>query len=199
MTDHAQSQTRKAREYAGHHQDILDAAMHLFADNGYHQTTMQMVAARAEFSVGYLYKHFSGKEQMYLELVEFHFSRMDEILARALAQESSPLDRIRLSYRLMCDHFNHHRDFMRIYHGEIGGEICRLEQKKSEHHRDLERDLRAAQEQGLLRPVDPALLAAALQGATKELFREFAQRQDEAPFDPLTDLVFSLLIDPLRA
>ena len=44
--------TRRERELARHRQEILDAAVHLFAENGFHPTTMQMIAERAEFSVG---------------------------------------------------------------------------------------------------------------------------------------------------
>ena len=79
--------------FAQHHQDILDAAVFLFAENGYHQTTMQMVADRAEFSVGYLYKHFSGKEEMYQELVRFHLRKMDELMEKVGERELEPLAR----------------------------------------------------------------------------------------------------------
>lgn len=198
MTEQSPSQTRKEREFASHNQDILEAAMHLFADNGYYQTTMQMIADRAEFSVGYLYKHFSSKEQMYQELVEFHFTRLDEIMAESRAATDSPLERIRRSYQSICEHFNHHRDFMRIYHEEIGSEVCSLEDRKSKHYQDLVRELRAALDKGLIRDHDPELLAAVIQGATKELLNVLAERPGENPFDPLPDLIFSLLIDPLR-
>jgi hypothetical protein len=42
------------------------------------------------------------------------------------------------------------------------------------------------------------MVAAAMQGAIKELFHELALSDQEPPFDSLPDLVFSLLIDPLR-
>ena len=42
-------------------QHILEAAIACFIDNGFHQTGMRDIAARAEVSIGNLYNHFSGK------------------------------------------------------------------------------------------------------------------------------------------
>ena len=199
MTEPTPSTTRKEREFASHSQDILDAAIALFADNGYHQTTMQMIAERAEFSMGYLYKHFSGKEEMYLKSLTYHFERLDAIIDASEASNLSPLDKIMDSYRKICSHFNHHRDFMRIYHEEIGENVIDMQAIKCRHHEGLVKSLQSALDQGQLRPHDPVMLAAAVQGATKEMFKVFADRPGDNPFDMLPDTIFSLLIDPLRA
>jgi AcrR family transcriptional regulator len=42
-------------------QHILEAAIACFIDNGFHQTGMRDIAARADVSIGNLYNHFSGK------------------------------------------------------------------------------------------------------------------------------------------
>ncbi len=73
MTDPApQTLTRKEREALRHRSAILEAAESLFAEQGFHATTVQMIADAAEFSVGYLYKHFDGKEDLYRTLVTGH-------------------------------------------------------------------------------------------------------------------------------
>ncbi|PIE75435.1 hypothetical protein CSA17_07505, partial [bacterium DOLJORAL78_65_58] len=108
MTDETLS--RKEREQQRHRQGILQAAVTLFAERGYHQTTMQMVAEKAEFSVGYLYKHFAGKEEMYQALLAFHIHSLDAIFAAQKARGLSPLEEIHASYSAICEHFNHHRN-----------------------------------------------------------------------------------------
>ena len=190
--------TRKERDFARHRRDILDAAVSLFAGNGYYQTTMQMIADQAEFSVGYLYKHFSGKEEIYQEMVRFHLDRLDELIAEVEGRGLPPLEEIHRTYQEICRHFNRHRDFMRIFHEGIGGEFGELAQSKDKHFQDTVAKLTRAQESGELKPYDPKLLAAAIQGATKELFGEFAERPGDDPFDTLPDVLFNLLIDPLR-
>lgn len=190
--------SRKERESVQHRQDILDAGVSLFAELGYHQTTMQMVADRAEFSVGYLYKHFSGKEEMYQELVRFHLQKMDELTEGFEDLDLGPLDKLHQMYVSICQHFNRHRDFMRIFHEGVGGDFCELTESKKEHLRDMAEMLDQALADGSLKPCEPFMVAAAMQGATKELFHELAQRKTENPFDPLPEILFGLIIDPLR-
>ena len=53
----SRSDRRKARTVAA----ILDAAEHLFLEHGFHSTTVEEIAARADVSVGSIYVHFKGK------------------------------------------------------------------------------------------------------------------------------------------
>ncbi len=59
-------------------QQVLDAAVECFAANGFHQTTMQDICAKAEMSAGALYRYFGSKE----EIVE---AIGDQCLQRSLA------------------------------------------------------------------------------------------------------------------
>jgi AcrR family transcriptional regulator len=190
--------TRKEREAARHRQEILDVAMRLFADGGYHETTMQMIADAAEFSVGYLYKHFPGKEDMFRAMVDTHVTFIDDVIAEVQARGLPPLVEMRAIYEAICEHFNHHRDFMRIYHQRIDGGICAIEERKQGHQDNIVRSIRQALDEGSMRSVDPVLLAAMIQGAAEELFHVLSERDEPRPFDTLTDTLFSLLIDPLR-
>ena len=201
MNDTPQQNTgksRREREYARHRQEILDTAQSLFASHGYFQTTMQMIADRVEFSVGYLYKHFSGKEEIYEEMVAYHMKRLDEMRHEAEALGLSPLEEIRHTFLLVCNHFNKHRDFMRIFHEGITGACNQLLEGKQRHHQEIAEKLKRAQDLGELKAYDVDLLTAAIQGATKELFAEMASREGDNPFDTLPDTLFKLLIDPLR-
>ncbi|MBK6735535.1 MAG: TetR/AcrR family transcriptional regulator [bacterium] len=50
--------------------EILDAALALFAAQGFHGTSMQQIAGRAEFSVGKIYTLFPSKEALLRTLQE---------------------------------------------------------------------------------------------------------------------------------
>lgn len=189
---------RRERELADHRREILAAAQSLFASNGYHQTTMQMIADRCEFSVGYLYKHFSGKDEMYQEMVRFHLDAIAGLLAAARARGLSPLAELRFVLQENAAHFNQHRDFMRIFHQDVVAESPELAAHQREHFAALVAILTRAQADGELADVDPQFLAAAIMGAAKALLREMAARPGQHPFDELPDLVFRLLIDHLR-
>jgi AcrR family transcriptional regulator len=191
-------QTRKEREYADHHQAILSAAETLFAENGYHQSTMQMVADKAEFSVGYIYKHFESKEVMYQEMVQFHLGCLNGVAVDVEKRGLDPLTEIYEIYREICLHFNSYPDFMRIFHEGIGGEAGQITEGKKRHFDIIVEKLSQAQAAGLLKPCDTKILAAAMQGATKELFAELANRGGATPFNSLPKVLFDLLIEPMR-
>jgi len=49
---------------------LLDAAQALFAEQGFEKTQLEEVAARAGYSRGAIYAHYSSKEDLFLELME---------------------------------------------------------------------------------------------------------------------------------
>lgn len=55
---------------AGKHEDILEAARNLFLQRGFHGTSMDALAKRANVSKATLYSHFEDKEALYRALIE---------------------------------------------------------------------------------------------------------------------------------
>jgi AcrR family transcriptional regulator len=58
------SRTRQARR-----EHLLEAAQELFLSDGFHGTSMEHVAARADVSKATLYKYFPDKDELFLALV----------------------------------------------------------------------------------------------------------------------------------
>jgi len=77
--------------------DLLDAAARLFADQGYHRTTIRDITSSVGMGPGSSYYHFSSKADMlravYTEGVR---SVTESVLAR-LADESDPWERLALA------------------------------------------------------------------------------------------------------
>lgn len=61
--------SRKERERLRHREEILSAALRLFAEKGFHNVSMQEIAAAAEFATGTLYNFFPSKEDLFFELL----------------------------------------------------------------------------------------------------------------------------------
>ena len=57
---------------------IVNAALELFAENGYDRTPISAIAKRADVAQGLLYRYFSGKEALLREIIQARFS---EVLA----------------------------------------------------------------------------------------------------------------------
>lgn len=49
---------------------ILDAALSLITTNGFHGTSIKLIATEAQIAVGTIYIHFANKEEMIVELYE---------------------------------------------------------------------------------------------------------------------------------
>lgn len=84
--------TRAARDQGREGRDeLLTAALQVFAERGYRQAGVDEIAAAAGYSKGALYWHFSGKDELLLTLIE---ERID-VPARELVAllESAPPDR----------------------------------------------------------------------------------------------------------
>ena len=81
----ARAQGREARD------ELLTAALRVFARRGYSQAGVDEIAAEAGYSKGALYWHFSGKEELLLTLLE---ERIDQPMRELVALlESAPPER----------------------------------------------------------------------------------------------------------
>lgn len=81
----ARAEQREARE------ELLAAALRVFAKRGYQQAGVDEIAAEAGYSKGALYWHFPGKEQLLVALLE---ERIDAPMREMVALlESAPPDR----------------------------------------------------------------------------------------------------------
>ena len=64
QTNTTEKLPRREREKALHRQEIMDAAIKVFAEKGFHAATLEEIAQEAEFSKGALYLYFSNKEDL---------------------------------------------------------------------------------------------------------------------------------------
>jgi AcrR family transcriptional regulator len=93
------------------HLQIVDAAVQLFIEHGFHKTTTRQIAAAAGFSIGSLYEYISSKEDiLYLVCDAIHAEverGVSEAMARAGGGRSSLGEVIR-EYFLVCHRMSDH-------------------------------------------------------------------------------------------
>jgi AcrR family transcriptional regulator len=76
------SKLRRQREREQRYLTILAAAEKLFAQKGYHTTSMEEIADLAEVSVGTVYFYFKNKEDLILQLLEKIGYQLRDLLGR---------------------------------------------------------------------------------------------------------------------
>ncbi|OGO50760.1 MAG: hypothetical protein A2148_03440 [Chloroflexi bacterium RBG_16_68_14] len=75
-------------------EDILDAAMGMFARKGVAGTTMQEIAGEAHLSAGAIYRYYPSKEDLLRAVCGVTVDHVREMFAQAAASAHSPLEAI---------------------------------------------------------------------------------------------------------
>jgi AcrR family transcriptional regulator len=163
---------RKEKEFRVRRTEILDQAEKIFAAKGFHETTMAQIAEASGFSIGSLYRFFSGKEELYSVMVMVKVQMMYDEIIGAVSRELSIDGKIRA---LVISHFayvEHHIDFYRLLVGHESGlrseGLKKLRDIILDEHRKhvgwIEELLREGIRQQVLRAIDTKSLANALVG-----------------------------------
>jgi AcrR family transcriptional regulator len=81
-TTPANARRRRSREET--RQKLLDAALHVFARNGYERATVDEIVREAGFSKGAFYVHFETKEDLFWEMLEERISAQQEMFRQRI-------------------------------------------------------------------------------------------------------------------
>ena len=112
---------RRERENLRQREEILDTALKLFSDKGYHNVSMQQIAKQAEFGVGTLYKFFSNKEDLYKNLIMETAEKWQRSVFQALEQEEDPFQAITKYIDVQRKLFFDNLPVVRLYYSETKG------------------------------------------------------------------------------
>lgn len=90
---------------------IVDAAVELFIQHGFHKTTTRQIARAAGFSIGSLYEYVASKEDILYLVCDAIHAEMERGMADALnraARRGNPLAEVVREYLLVCDRMSDH-------------------------------------------------------------------------------------------
>ncbi|GFG71748.1 TetR family transcriptional regulator [Mycolicibacter senuensis] len=80
-------------------QQMLDAAVQMFSINGYHETSMDSIAAAAQISKPMLYLYYGSKEELFGACLDRELARFVETVRTSIDFEQSPKDLLRNTIR----------------------------------------------------------------------------------------------------
>ncbi len=86
---------------SGTHLRILQAAAHLFRFRGYEATTLRGIAAECGLKAGSIYYHFSSKDEILAEVLDFGIQQLLINVRKAVeeGEDQTPLGRLREAIR----------------------------------------------------------------------------------------------------
>lgn len=189
MTEKALS-SRRERERQRHRTEIVDAAMRLFSEKGFHNVSMQEIAVEAEFATGTIYNFFESKEALYREIMD---GVAQNVLSLATPILEGPADErekiaafIGASIHVFGENAAAIRLFLRANQGpftHIG--TGHLSETATTVHETIQAMLKqvfaCGVQKGLFRPIDPGVPALALDAALRAIIFSAAENvQDSA-------------------
>ncbi|GAB4299361.1 MAG: hypothetical protein Kow0098_25760 [Ignavibacteriaceae bacterium] len=93
---------------------IIRVALRLFAHNGYHATSVSMIAAKAKISKGLLYNYFNSKEDLLIEISEMIMNELADLIKNVSAEKDSE-KKIEKIIRGSVEHLKENSSTWRFY------------------------------------------------------------------------------------
>jgi AcrR family transcriptional regulator len=95
--------SRRERKKQETRQGLLEAALALFRESGYDETTVEEITDRADVAKGTFFNYFPSKEALLSELTVWQFSQLRDALDVSQGAPASPLARIKLLVRFLYE------------------------------------------------------------------------------------------------
>jgi AcrR family transcriptional regulator len=156
-------------------EQVLGCAAELFAERGYHQTTVEHIVTRAEIARGTFYLYFEDKRSIFDELLERFMADLRSRIIRidpALGREVC-LDLMRQNIREVLSLSMEQSSLTKILLSYAPGLDSDFDEKLLDFDREvtslLESSLTLGQEMGVIRDCDAPFVAVCINGAFKEL------------------------------
>jgi TetR/AcrR family transcriptional regulator, cholesterol catabolism regulator len=185
--------------YDRRRRSVIDAAARVFAERGYHATTIAALLDATGLSAGALYHYVNTRDELLLLICD---ELMDPLLERAhaiLADDAPPERQLRDLVRAWLEHIERHTDHMRVFQQErhvIEREPRwnEIRAKRLEFEDLLDTVLARAERSGAIKVRDRRLVLLALLGMvnyTPMWFRPGGRLRARQIADGYTDLLLN--------
>lgn len=181
-------------------QQILNTALNLFVENGFHATPTSMIAKEAGVATGTLFHHFKTKE----ELINTLYLETKEILIQALTKQVNDQNTLKSKFRQVfynainwaISHPNH-QFFCRQY--SFSPFISTLTRKLGlQHFHVIQELLREGQEKDILKPIHVDLMLETAQGTLDGITNYLMEHPEKINDREFTEQAFSMFWDVLK-
>jgi len=177
---------RKEREKLLHREEILESALRLFSDKGFHNVSMQDIANESEFGVGTLYHFFEGKEQLFLELMEAGIKKIGQLLIPILDSNQEEQKKLSEFIRVHVDMIEGNVEFIKLYISQYGMStsvnpmLKDISSLKTTVAAKLESLIKAGIQKQIFRRVHPEIVALSLRATLEAFDLESSEHFDKA-------------------
>jgi TetR/AcrR family transcriptional regulator, fatty acid metabolism regulator protein len=177
---------------------ILDAALDVFAEQGYQQATVDDIASSARTSKGGIYFHFPGKDAIFLALLDRSASLLLARVGERVAAEPDPIAKVDAALLALVQVFGSHRSLARLFLVEARGAgpkfQSRMADVQARFEAFLKQQLDEAVGQGLVAPFDTEVASQAWFGALHQVVSSWALADHPRPLEDTYPHLRALLL-----
>lgn len=181
------SAIRRMREKEQRYETLLRAAEHLFVKQGYHETSVENIADRAEVSVGTVYFYFKNKEELLMKLFSEGVYTLRVTLGQAFLKAEKPEKGFEAAGIAFFDEFcTRHPGMVAILFKEAVGQSRLLEEARRTMLRKLTDDvytalLTVSESMGIVyeSPQTPQVVAVGILGIYERVAYQYLMWADE--------------------
>jgi AcrR family transcriptional regulator len=183
-----EKEKRKEREFNLRRAAILEQAGKIFAAKGFHNTTVAEIAGASGFAIGTLYQFFESKEQLYTVVLTEKLGMMYAGIQKAVDEETDLLRKIDTLVATQFRFVENNAEFCSIF---VRGDHLSLSEGSVELRKRMVSDyaiyvsfieglMRDGIRTGILKKMDPRMMAAALTGIINSYASKWLSVADRA-------------------
>lgn len=200
--------TRRERQKIANREEILEAALAVFTERGFHAASMKEIAEKAEFATGTLYSFFESKEDLYKALLLDRCRSIGRIFAATLSEGD---DEYEILVRFIHTKDRVSRDYRHILElyniGVRGGDVTVARVTEDADVKGLYNKLlkrladvfRRGIEKGRFKEIDPDALALAFEGITNTFVALWLHEPDRYTAEEKERTIARIFFDGVKA
>lgn len=181
---------------------IIEAAIDVFSEHGYHRASMDEIALRANVAKGSLYYHFPGKAQLFKTLVMDGFQVIIDRIRADLIADLTLEEQIKRIVRHNLDLFLESNNLAHIVFNELSNGIDsevldELKKLRIEYIHFLSEVLEVGKQEGVLRDLNCKLAAAGIVGMLDRACNYYLNNKDELSRDQMERFFYTVITSGL--
>jgi AcrR family transcriptional regulator len=201
-----EKEKRKEREFNLRRSAILEQAGKIFAVKGFHNTTVAEIAGASGFAIGTLYQFFESKEQLYTVVLTEKLGTMYDGIQKAVNGETDLLRKIDTLVATQFRFVEGNADFCSLF---VRGDHLSLSEGSIELRKRMVSDytvyvsfvegvMRDGIRGGILKKMDPRMMAAALTGIINSYASKWLTLAEGAPLMDNVQFVVDIFLQGVK-
>lgn len=176
---------------------ILDAALNVFSNKGYHDTRLDEIVDESGTSKGSIYFHFPNKEKLFTALVDKFANLIERKVQEAVDENEPGILRVRAALEAVLNTFGKYRRPAKVLLVQASGLGQIFEEKRMDVHDRfsnlIKEYLDEAVAMGDIASTDTDIVARAWMGAINELVIRWVYTGDPEP-DRIVETLVPVLL-----